>query len=275
MGEVLDHRASESPSHDGAGGSPPLTSEEIRRLNEEFEGKPAEALLAWALERFHPRIALASSFGAEDVVLIDMLWRLRSDVRIFTLDTWRLHTETYDVIDRIRERYGIAVEIYTPDPTDVAEMVRAHGYNLMYRSVELRKLCCHVRKVKPLQRALAGLEAWITGLRREQAVTRAEVAKIERDVAHGDRLKLNPLADWTWEQVWAYIRRHEVPYNALHDRGYPSIGCAPCTRAVRPGEDLRAGRWWWENNPALQECGLHVVPDPARVSVVLPQSARS
>ena len=257
---------SEERRSDGA-----LSLEEIHRLNDAFEGKPAEALLEWALERFHPRIALASSFGAEDVVLIDMLWRIQPQVRVFTLDTWRLHTETYDVIDRIRERYGIAVEIYTPDPTEVAEMVRAHGYNLMYRSVELRKLCCHVRKVKPLERALAGLEAWITGLRREQAVTRAHVAKIERDRAHGGRVKLNPLADWSWEQVWTYIRRHKVPYNVLHDRGYPSIGCAPCTRAVRPGEDPRAGRWWWEHDAAPRECGLHVA-EWARGDVVLPSA---
>jgi thioredoxin-dependent adenylylsulfate APS reductase len=246
-----------------------LSPEDVRRLNAEFAERPAEALLQWALERFHPRIALASSFGAEDVVLIDMLWRLQPQARVFTLDTWRLPTETYDVMDRVRERYGIAVEIYTPDPDEVAEMVRAHGYNLMYRSVELRKLCCHVRKVRPLARALAGLDAWITGLRREQAVTRAHVAKIEWDAAHGGRVKLNPLADWSWEQVWAYIRRHDVPYNVLHDRGYPSIGCAPCTRAVQPGEDPRAGRWWWERNPALQECGLHVADDPARVPITL------
>ncbi len=268
-GPLLSQR-NESAASASIGMRPGWSSEEIRQLNEEFAERPAEALLAWALERFHPRIALASSFGAEDVVLVDMLWRLRPDVRIFTLDTWRLPTETYDVIDRIRERYGIEVKIYTPDLADVAEMVRAHGYNLMYRSVELRRLCCRVRKVKPLERALAGLDAWITGLRREQAVTRAHVVKIERDVQHGNRLKLNPLADWSWEQVWAYIRRHDVPYNVLHDRGYPSIGCAPCTRAVQPGEDPRAGRWWWEQNPTLQECGLHISHDPACAGVVLP-----
>lgn len=186
-----------------------------------------------------------------------MRMEIEPSVRIFTLDTGRLHAETYSLIDTVRDRYGCAIEVYVPEPAPVEAMVRAHGVNLFYESVELRKQCCGVRKVAPLGRALTGLEAWITGLRREQAVTRTRIAKIEIDVDHGGIVKLNPLADWTAEDVWRYIRAHRVPYNALHDRGYPSIGCAPCTRAVPPGEDERSGRWWWEG-PETKECGLHV-----------------
>jgi phosphoadenosine phosphosulfate reductase len=231
--------------------------EAVGARTDELESKAATDLLGWALENFHPRIALAASFGAEDVVIIDMLARLRPDARVFTLDTGRLPPETYALVDTIRERYAIAIEVYFPQPEGVETMVREHGVNLFYKSVENRKRCCGVRKVEPLGRALAGLDAWITGLRREQAVTRTEVRKVDSDADHGGIFKINPLADWTWDQVWAYIRAHDVPYNALHDQGYPSIGCAPCTRAVEPGEDLRAGRWWWET-PETKECGLHV-----------------
>jgi phosphoadenosine phosphosulfate reductase len=232
-------------------------SQSVEAQREALEMKNAEALLAWALGEFHPRIALAASFGAEDVVLIDMLIRLDPTARVFTLDTGRLPAETYSLIDAIRERYGLAVEVYFPQADAVEAMAREHGVNLFYTSIEKRKLCCRVRKVEPLGRALRGLDAWITGLRREQAVTRAQVRKVEVDPEHGGLIKLNPLADWTSEQVWTYIRAHDVPYNALHDRGYPSIGCAPCTRAVAPGEDARAGRWWWESADT-KECGLHV-----------------
>jgi phosphoadenosine phosphosulfate reductase len=232
-------------------------SQAVEAQREALETKNAEALLAWALGEFHPRIALAASFGAEDVVLIDMLIRLDPTARVFALDTGRLPAETYSLMDAIRERYGLAVEVYFPQAEAVEAMSREHGVNLFYTSIEKRKLCCRVRKVEPLGRALRGLDAWITGLRREQAVTRAQVRKVEVDPEHGGLIKLNPLADWTSEQVWAYIRAHDVPYNALHDRGYPSIGCAPCTRAVEPGEDPRAGRWWWESADT-KECGLHV-----------------
>ncbi|HEV8642394.1 MAG TPA: phosphoadenylyl-sulfate reductase [Methylomirabilota bacterium] len=232
-------------------------SQAVEAQREALETKNAEALLAWALGEFHPRIGLAASFGAEDVVLIDMLVRLEPTARVFTLDTGRLPAETYSLIDAIRERYGLAVEVYFPQADAVEAMAREHGVNLFYTSIEKRKLCCRVRKVEPLGRALRGLDAWITGLRREQAVTRAQVRKVEVDPEHGGLIKLNPLADWTSEQVWTYIRAHDVPYNALHDRGYPSIGCAPCTRAVEPGEDPRAGRWWWESADT-KECGLHV-----------------
>lgn len=221
------------------------------------EERGAEQVLKWAVAAFSPRIALASSFGAEDVVLIDMLMRIDRNVRVFALDTGRLPAETYAVIDAVRDRYGIDVDVFFPRHEAVEALVRERGVNGFYRSVEDRKRCCGVRKVEPLGRALARLDAWITGLRREQAVTRASVCKAEVDAEHGGIVKVSPLADWTWEQVWAYIRAHDVPYNALHDAGYPSIGCGPCTRAVAPGEDLRAGRWWWESDATAKECGLH------------------
>ncbi len=227
------------------------------QARDELDSKTAEEILAWALAEFHPRIALAASFGAEDVVLIDMLMKLNPSARVFTLDTGRLPAETYSLMEAIRERYGLAIEVYFPQAEAVEAMVREHGVNLFYRSIENRELCCGVRKVEPLGRAFRGLDAWITGLRRQQAVTRTSVQKVEIDSDHGGIIKVNPLADWTWDQVWAYICAHDVPYNVLHDRGYPSIGCAPCTRAVEPGEDPRAGRWWWEN-PETKECGLHV-----------------
>ena len=172
--------------------------------------------------------------------------------------------EDNDAIEAVRRRYGLTIEVLFPQAEAVEAMVREEGVNLFYRSVEARKRCCAVRKVEPLERGLAGLCAWITGLRRDQAATRADVRKVEIDVEHGGIAKVNPLADWSWEDVWSYVRRHDVPYNALHDRGYPSIGCAPCTRVVAPGEDARAGRWWWEEGTAAKECGLHTARPPAR-----------
>lgn len=215
-------------------------------------------LLSLSFAKFHPRLALACSFQAEGSVLIDLIHRLRgNDFRLFTLDTGRLNQETYDCMEAIRARYGIEVEVFFPDAAQVEDMVRQHGMNLFYDSIEKRKLCCGIRKVEPLKRALNGLDCWMTGLRREQAVTRTEVQKVEIDEEHGGIVKLNPLADWTGRQIWDYIRQNKLPYNRLHDRGYPSIGCAPCTRAVQAIEDNRAGRWWWEN-PETRECGLHV-----------------
>ncbi len=235
-----------------------FSSEDVIALNARLAGAPAEDVLAWAIREFHPRIALATSFGAEDMVLIDMMSRIRPRPRIFTLDTGRLPQETYDLIEIVRARYG-DIDVYAPEAAAVEAMVTRHGPNLFYRSVELRKLCCHVRKVEPLSRALEGLDAWITGLRRDQAPTRAAIGRAELD-ANGKRVKINPLADWTGDEVWTYIHAHSVPYNALHDRGFPSIGCAPCTRAVQRGEDPRAGRWWWEQD-AHKECGLHPAGD--------------
>ncbi len=236
-----------------------MLKSDIESIARELEDKSAEDVLRWALGLFHPRIAFASSFGAEDVVIIDMLMKIRSDARIFTLDTGRLNQETYDVMDAIRERYNANIEVHFPDAKEVEDMVNRYGMNLFYHSVELRKLCCEIRKVKPLNRALQGLDAWITGLRREQADTRARIAKVEIDAQHDSIVKLNPIADWTWDMVWDYIRKNNIPYNRLHDNGYPSIGCEPCTRAVKPGEHFRAGRWWWEQT-AHKECGLHLNP---------------
>jgi phosphoadenosine phosphosulfate reductase len=240
-----------------------LNVEELARadVTASLEKLSAEAIIEGCLDKFMPRIALACSFQAEASVLVDMMHHVAgSEFRIFTLDTGRLSQETYDCMEAIRQRYGIAVEVYFPDALKVQEMVRKHGPNLFYNSVELRKLCCGVRKVEPLNRALKDLNAWVTGLRREQAATRAGVCKIELDKEHGDIFKINPLADWTHDQVWSYIHANNVPYNRLHDQGYPSIGCAPCTRAVTPGEHLRAGRWWWEKQ-GVKECGLHMRGD--------------
>ena len=218
----------------------------------------AQQLLQWGFDRFTPRIALSASFGSPDgMVLLDMMHQLDPKrTRVFTIDTGRLPQETYNLIDRVRERYEVEVEVYFPDPERVQKMLRSYGTNLFYESVEKRKLCCGVRKVEPLQRALADLDAWISGLRPEQSVTRSEVTAVEIDQVHEGRVKLNPLAKWNKDDVWAYVRKHAVPDNALHAKGYPSVGCAPCSRAIREGEDDRAGRWWWEQ-PENRECGIH------------------
>ena len=223
-----------------------------------FEGFEAEAILKWALDTFHPRIALSASFGGpEGMVILHLMHRIRPDARVFVLDTGRLPQATYDLIDRVRDRYGKAVEVVFPEPAAVQEMVRRDGMNLFYESVAKRQLCCRLRKVEPMNRALAGLDAWVSGLRREQGVTRAETPKVEIDRGHGGIVKVNPLADWDADQVWQYVRDHDLPTNRLHRVGYPSVGCAPCSRAVKTGEDERAGRWWWEQ-PDTRECGIHV-----------------
>lgn len=238
---------------------------DVTGLIQELEPKNAHDVLSWALGRFHPRLAFASSFGAEDVVVIDILARIRQDVRVFTLDTGRLNEETYDVMERIRKRYGISIESYFPDRAKVEALERSKGLYSFRDSIENRKECCAIRKVEPLGRALGGLEAWITGLRREQAVTRGTITKLEKDETRPGVFKINPIADWTEAQVWEHIRKNDVPYNALHDRGFPSIGCSPCTRAIQPGEDVRAGRWWWEN-PEQKECGLHAAHPAAKAA---------
>jgi phosphoadenosine phosphosulfate reductase len=202
------------------------------------------------------RLVLASSLSIEDQVLTHLVCAVSAQPRIFTLDTGRLFPETYETMERTMQRYGFRYEILAPDTRELEEMVRTQGPNLFYRSVELRRQCCAVRKIHPLRRVLATADAWLCGLRREQSVTRQAVHPIEWDETFG-LCKVNPLADWTERQAWEYIRANEIPYNALQDQGYPSIGCAPCTRAVQPGEDIRAGRWWWEN-PQHKECGLHV-----------------
>jgi phosphoadenosine phosphosulfate reductase len=205
---------------------------------------------------FTPAV-FASSLAAEDMVLTDLILRAKLPIGIFTLQTGRMHAETLSMIDRIRETYGYDVAQYKPDPQAVEAYVNQNGLNAFYDSVDLRKECCRIRKVEPLKRALEGKKAWITGQRRAQSTTRAELHIQERDEGHGLE-KFNPLADWSETDVWRYIRDNGVPYNPLHDKGYPSIGCEPCTRAIQPGEDVRAGRWWWEN-PESKECGLHVV----------------
>lgn len=200
--------------------------------------------------------ALASSLSAEDMVLTDLIVREGVAISVFTLETGRLAPETVGMIDKITDHWGIPVDVYRPDPDAVAAYVADHGRDAFYQSVDLRKACCGIRKVAPLKRALAGKAAWITGQRRGQSVTRTELAVREHDAAH-DLEKFNPLADWSWEDVLAYVAARAVPINPLHARGYPSIGCDPCTRAIRPGEDPRAGRWWWEQSDS-KECGLHV-----------------
>ena len=204
------------------------------------------------------QVAFASSLGAEDMVLADAIFAADLPIAVFTLDTGRLPRETLELLERMRSRYSREVEIFRPQAHEVTRYVSEHGANAFYESVELRKSCCHIRKVEPLARALKGRDAWLTGLRRAQSVTRTDLPLREFDAAHG-LVKFNPLADWSEEEVWAYVRDRAVPYNALHDRGYPSIGCDPCTRAIRPGEDIRAGRWWWESRDS-KECGIHLSP---------------
>ena len=235
-----------------------FTADQVQQLNDRL--KTPQEVLRWALETFHPRIALASSFGAEDVVVIDMVMAINPKTRIFTLDTGRLNQETYDVMDEIRTRYNTDIDVMFPDSGEVEQMVRVNGLNLFYQSVGNRKLCCGIRKVHPLKRMLSTLDGWITGLRADQTEVRSGARKVEIDPQHGGIIKVNPIIEWTWDQTWDYIRKNNVPYNKLHDRGYPSIGCEPCTRAIKPGEPLRAGRWWWETDKQ-KECGLHAEHD--------------
>ncbi|MFW5689596.1 MAG: phosphoadenylyl-sulfate reductase [Spirochaetota bacterium] len=243
----------------------------VETLREATHGLEAVALLAFTAREYEGAITFASSLGAEDQVVTHMIASGHLAVPVFTLDTGRMFAESYDLMERTRQELGVAITPYLPDADRVREMVSEHGVNLFYRSVELRRACCHVRKVEPLQRALAGCRAWITGLRRAQSVTRAALEPVEWDEANG-LIKISPLAHWSEEQVWSYIREHRVPYHRLHDRGFPSIGCEPCTRAVEPGADPRSGRWWWEQ-PEHRECGLHTgaparpVLTPARVQV--------
>ena len=229
---------------------------ELLKWNQKLSGQGPQEILLWAIEHFGAdKVALASSLGAEDQVLTEILLKIEPKAVIFTLDTGRLPQETHDCLKATEAKYGFRYKVYEPDAGAVKKMVDEKGPDLFYESIENRKLCCHVRKVEPLGRALKGFKAWICGLRREQSVTRADLDVVEWDGANG-LYKINPLIDWTEKQVWDYIRANGVPYNKLHDQGYPSIGCAPCTRAVKPGEDIRAGRWWWES-PDKKECGLH------------------
>jgi len=233
----------------------PKMKESIAELNSQHVGKAPVDVIKWFIDKYKGKIALSTSMGAEDQVLTDMLVKIDRQTRIFTLDTGRMFYETYDLIEKTCVRYKINIEIFFPKPEEVESMVNKKGINLFYQSIENRKECCKVRKLEPLKRAFEGLDVWICGLRRSQSETRSNNQLVEWDEANG-LIKLNPLIDWNEDQVWNYIKQNNVPYNVLHDKGFPSIGCQPCTRAILPGEDIRAGRWWWEN-PETKECGLH------------------
>lgn len=224
-------------------------------LNRQLGDQPAEAVITYLIENYKDKLAFSTSLGLEDQVITKMIAGIDPSVYIFTLDTGRLFPETYDLLDLTQIRYKVKINLFFPDREQVEKMVREKGINLFYNSVENRKLCCHIRKIEPLTRALKDIDFWISGLRREQSVTRENLSLVEADELNG-KIKINPLIDWSTEDVRDYIRKYNIPYNPLHDKGFPSIGCLPCTRAIEPGENIRAGRWWWEN-PELRECGLH------------------
>ena len=229
---------------------------DLKKVREDIKDLDIEELIKYILNQFGKKVALASSLGAEDQVLTHIMLKLNPEANIFTLDTGRLNPETYDVLEATNRKYDTKIEVVFPDFKRVEKMVNEQGPNLFYESVENRKLCCQIRKVEPLKRKLSGLEDWITGMRKAQSVTRNTLDIVELDEKHGI-LKFNPLADWSHEDVWGFIKKQDVPYNKLHEKGYASIGCAPCTRAIGDGEDVRAGRWWWED-PQSKECGLHI-----------------
>ncbi len=235
-----------------------MTTEKIQVLNKRFSTASPEEALQYFLSEYKGRIALASSMGLEDQVLTHMVSEIDPDTKVFTLDTGRLFPETHELISKTKKTFNIDIKIYFPEAAKVEEMVNKKGNNLFYESIENRKLCCHIRKIESLKRAFKDLDIWICGLRSEQSITRINTKLLEWDEANG-LLKLNPLADWNYKQVLEYIRIHNIPYNPLHDKGFLSIGCQPCTRAVEPGEDERSGRWWWEE-PESKECGLHNRP---------------
>jgi len=235
-----------------------FTQAELDEINPTL--KTAEDALRWASENLHPKVAKASSFGLEDSAIIDMMVKINPDFRFFTLDTGRLPQETYDIMDTLSKKYGIKFEVMFPDAKEVEEMVNEKGINLFYDSVENRRLCCGIRKVKPLRRMLSNLDGWITGIRNDQTSTRENAKMLEIDEKYDGIVKVNPIINWTWDDVWNYVKKNSVPIHPLIEKGYPSIGCAPCTRAIKPGEDLRAGRWWWEDD-ASKECGLHTPPE--------------
>ena len=230
--------------------------DKIKSYNLELINSSPEEIISFFTAEFPGKIAFATSLGLEDQIITKMISEVDPTVKIITLDTGRLFQDTYDLIDITTKKYGMVIHSCFPDAEDVEEMVNTRGMNLFYESIENRKLCCHIRKVEPLKRALRDTDAWFSGLRKEQSVTRKNLGIVEWDEVN-QKIKINPLLSWTSAQVWDYIKTNKVPYNPLHDKGYPSIGCLPCTRAILPGEDIRAGRWWWEN-PDNRECGLHV-----------------
>jgi len=232
--------------------------ERAAELTNKLKDKSPEDVLKYFIDKCDNKVGFASSLGAEDQVLTDMICKINKNANIFTLDTGRLFSETYNLIAKTSDHYGIKVKVFFPDHTKVEAMVEELGINHFYKSIENRERCCYLRKKEPLHRAFQGLEAWICGLRRDQSITRFDNQLVEWDEQHG-LFKINPLINWSEDMVWNYIKEHNVPYNELHDKGFPSIGCQPCTRAIKPGEDVRAGRWWWEQ-PEKRECGLHNRP---------------
>ena len=227
----------------------------VEEINNILINKSAEEVISYFDKNFPGRIALASSMGAEDQVLTHMIRNINKDIRIFTLDTGRLFPETYDLIQKTRKKYGMTIEVFFPEKEEVEKMVNSKGINLFYESIENRKLCCNIRKKEPIKRALKGLDAWICGLRKDQSLDRFLTKLVEWDEVNG-LMKVNPLVKWSSKDVWSYIKENEIPYNLLHEKGFPSIGCQPCTRATKEGEDFRTGRWWWEEKEK-KECGLH------------------
>ncbi len=228
---------------------------QIAQWNEELKEKSPAEVIGFFLQYFGDQIVLSTSLGLEDQVITEMVLRQKKDTEVFTLDTGRLFPETYDLIARTNKHFGIRMKTYFPEAARVEKMVAENGINLFYDSVEKRKLCCFIRKVAQLPRAFEGKQAWICGLRKDQSVSRFFNKLVEWDAANG-LVKINPLIKWTEKDVWDYIKKNNIPYNLLHERGFPSVGCEPCTRAIEPGEDIRAGRWWWENE-LHKECGLH------------------
>ncbi len=235
-----------------------FTQTELDDINKTIS--TAQECLVWAFDNLHPKLAKASSFGAEDAVIIDMMFNINPESRLFTLDTGRLPQETYDVMDEVRKRYNTKIEVLFPDAKEVEEMVNDKGMNLFYDSEENRKLCCAIRKVHPMNKMLKTLDGWIAGLRKDQNKNRSDAKMLEIDEMHDDIVKVNPIINWTYDQTWDYIKKNNCPYNKLLDQGYPSIGCEPCTRPIKIGEDIRSGRWWWEND-TNKECGIHMNHD--------------
>lgn len=227
----------------------------IEELESRLQNKTAKEILEYLYLNYKEKVAFSTSLGAEDQVITQMISMVNPGAYIFTLDTGRLFAETYDLLDITQKRYGLKINVFFPDSRSVEEMVNAYGVNLFYESIENRKLCCAIRKLEPLKRALHNFDIWISGLRKEQSMVR-KTHKIAEWDGQQQKIKINPLLEWTSENMWEYIRQNKIPYSKLHDQGYPSIGCLPCTRAIEPGEDFRAGRWWWENQEA-KECGLH------------------
>lgn len=227
----------------------------VDELNKKFQNSKPEVVISYFLKKYGKDAALSSSLGAEDQVLTDLIFKIEKNSNIFTLDTGRLHPQTYDVMDETNLKYGVKLDVFFPKNQDVEKLYQTQGINGHFESINNRKNCCGVRKMEPLKRALKPLKVWFTGLRAAQSVTRTDMPIVEFD-EHFDVIKVNPLINWSEENVWEYIKANNVPYNKLHDQGFPSIGCAPCTRPVKDGEDIRSGRWWWEN-PEHKECGLH------------------